>query len=512
MKKITKVLVLEIILFVIVLSIGIGVRCYNFGEVPRGLHVDEAGMAYDAFSLANFKVDRHLKHLPVYLINFGGGQSALYAYLAAIIIKFLGITTIAIRLPALLCSAFSIIAVYFIARKPFGKKIAMILMFLWVINPWNIMASRWGLDCNLLGPVSIISLWLLFKADKWYDYIVAGIGIGLVLYTYAISYIIMPVFLILIILYMLYTKRITFKNTIIFGLPILILALPLILMVIINTFDLPEISFLITIPKLGFYRGSEVGIGNVLDNISKIPMIFSEDGLSYNSIGKYGTVYYISIPFVIVGLVIEIINLIKNIKAKKFAVNSGIFIFLIATFIGFLMTSSPCINKVNAMYFPLIFLVISTIRFLQEKVNKKLFYIILTLIIILYGVSFASFVNYYFNIYSVEFKYQNYFEDDLTNAIAIVNSKPELNSKKVNIMTWLVESYVYTLLVNQPSPYDFFETRQEDRSWGRYVFNKEEIHEDWIYIIKDNGDYIYTLTTNYGFKCDYVGTYAILYK
>ena len=84
------------------------------------------------------------------------------------------------------------------------------------VNPWNIMASRWGLDCNLLGPISIIAICLLFRAEKWYDYIFAGIGLGLVLYTYAISYIIMPVFLVLIVLYMLYTKRISIKNTIIF--------------------------------------------------------------------------------------------------------------------------------------------------------------------------------------------------------------------------------------------------------------------------------------------------------
>ena len=112
----------------------------------------------------------------------------------------------------------------------------------------------------------------------------------------------------------------------------------------------------------------------------------------------------------------------------------------------------------------------------------------------------------------MQIKYQTYFEDDLTNAIAIVNSKPELKDKKVNIMTWLVESYVYTLLVNQPSPYDFYETRQEDRAWGKYVFNKEEINEDWVYIIKDRGDYVYDLYTNHNFQIEHVGTYTILFK
>ena len=84
---------------------------------------------------------------------------------------------------------------------------------------------------------------------------------------------------------------------------------------------------------------------------------------------------------------------------------------------------------------------------LQEKTNKRVYYVLLAIVLILYGACFISFANHYFNVYSVEYKHQLYFEDDLTNAIAIVNSKPELNDRKVNVMTWLVESYIYTLLV-----------------------------------------------------------------
>ena len=46
-------------------------RLLFLNEVPFGLHVDEAGMAYDALSLANWGVDRYLNSYPVYLINYG---------------------------------------------------------------------------------------------------------------------------------------------------------------------------------------------------------------------------------------------------------------------------------------------------------------------------------------------------------------------------------------------------------------------------------------------------------
>ena len=66
------------ILFTIILIIAIFTRLYRIDELPQGIHVDEAGIAYDAYCFANYGVDRYLNKMPVYMINFGLGQSALY--------------------------------------------------------------------------------------------------------------------------------------------------------------------------------------------------------------------------------------------------------------------------------------------------------------------------------------------------------------------------------------------------------------------------------------------------
>lgn len=66
------------------------VRMYKISDIPYGIHIDEAGMCYDAWSLQKYHVDRWLNSFPVYLINFGDGQSSLYAYLCAIMIKVFG--------------------------------------------------------------------------------------------------------------------------------------------------------------------------------------------------------------------------------------------------------------------------------------------------------------------------------------------------------------------------------------------------------------------------------------
>ena len=123
---------------------------YKLGVVPYGLHVDEAGMAYDALSLSKYGVDRYLNHFPVYLINYGGGQSAMYAYLVAILIKLFGISIYIIRIPAVALRILTFLSILFIMKDEPKKIKNTTFLFLFSICPYFIMQSRWGLDCNLL--------------------------------------------------------------------------------------------------------------------------------------------------------------------------------------------------------------------------------------------------------------------------------------------------------------------------------------------------------------------------
>lgn len=87
-------------IYCLMFGIALLMHFFKLSEVPYGLHVDEAGITYDAYCLANYSVDLYLNRFPVYLINFGGGQSALNAYLVAALIKLTGdINPWIIRLP-----------------------------------------------------------------------------------------------------------------------------------------------------------------------------------------------------------------------------------------------------------------------------------------------------------------------------------------------------------------------------------------------------------------------------
>lgn len=517
---------LNVVCIIFIMLIAIYLRTYKIEQIPRGVNVDEAGMAYDAFCLANFRVDRALNKLPVYFVNFGGGQSVLYGYITAIFIKLFDFRLLSMRITAVIFNSIAILLCYFMIKKHIGEKSALLVTFLLTINPWNMMSSRWGLDCNLLAPCLIISLFFLLKAQKWYDYILAGIAIGITLYTYALSYVIVPIFLILLLSYMLYTKRITFKNVILLGVPVFILAVPLMLMILVNNEIINQINWIITIPKLPKYRGSEISLGNVIPNLKSLYTIFVYDDLPFNSLPEYGTLYNFAIILAVLGCIIEIYNFVKNIKNKNFTVNSTILLLFIASFSFMMCISDLNISKSNAIYFPLIFFEYSFIYFIYKMQKQKIFKdlnikdkiklvicrFMLIVIAVLYIINFLSFSNFYFTKYSEVYAQQQFFENDLLQVLEQVNGRTELKEKHVYIHTGAEKPYIYTLYANPISPYDFNQTRDENDNYGRYtVLSERVVDENGVYIVRADSDFSYELATYHGFIHEEIGTYILLY-
>ncbi|MDD6202992.1 MAG: glycosyltransferase family 39 protein, partial [Lachnospiraceae bacterium] len=247
----------------ILLIMSLFLHWYRLDEIPFGIHVDEAGMGYDAWCLANFGVDRYLTKFPVYLTNFGGGQSALYAYLCALLLKMTGgaPTVFIMRMPAAIMGIIMLLTGTMLIKEVAGEKAGLLSMILFTICPYFMMQSRFGLDCNLMLPISTIALLFLVKALKTRKkrfFVLSGIFWGITCYAYAISYLIIPFFLLLTLLYLIYTKNIEWKEVVLLGFPIAVIALPLILFVMVNTFQLNEITTpLFTIPRLPRYRAAE---------------------------------------------------------------------------------------------------------------------------------------------------------------------------------------------------------------------------------------------------------------
>lgn len=296
-----------------VACIALLVHLFQITKIPAGIHVDEMGMGYDAWCLAHFGVDRYLKAYPVYLMNFGGGQSALYAYLCIPFVKWLGLSPLSIRLPgillymvALFCGA----GVFMLDAGDTARKKALAGMALMTVLPAFILLFRIGMDCNLMLAMAVIFLYLMARAVKVQRvtaFAAAGIAGGVLLYTYVISYVVLPVFIALLLVYLLWIRQIRFCQVLAFGIPLAFLAAPLIAVQVVNLFDLPEFRMgPFTITRLFQYRGGEIGLGHLSARSVKdaVMSVFMFDGLRYNTLIPFGTVYYVSLPLIGIGIAV----------------------------------------------------------------------------------------------------------------------------------------------------------------------------------------------------------------
>ena len=480
--------------------------------MPITIGVDEAGAAYDAYCLANFGVDRYLNSFPLYLINFGGGQSALYAYLNVLLIKVLGNSTILIsRLPALILFIMAIFISYKLVSKKQDKKTAVLLAFLITLCPWQIIQSRFGLDCNLLGPLFILDLLLLENAKKNYQYILAGISVGITLYTYSLSYLIMPVFLLIWVIYHLYTKTINIKQIIILASTVFVFALPLMYFILLNMGIVEKTNFgIITIPKLFKFRVGEIALQNIVyAGIDSITKLFFSDN----------TLYYLEIPFFVIGIIKGIETIIKSIKTKEYSFLALMTLTFFAILIPNLLVHIVTTNKGNILYIPILYFV--AVGMIELIKDRKILWQIL---VITYLLLFTIFEIYYYTNFSV--KSHSVYEDrEITNVIEYIDGT-EKDRENIYLFTYQKsEPYIYILLNQKISPYEFDKTKiviEQETTGGYYKQTKKcskyhfydmegitEYHNDRTYIVDKKHESLLKFLEKIGYKKEVVEGYYI---
>lgn len=452
------------VFFAIILGLAILLNTYKLGEVPSGIDCDEAGMNMDAYYIANYGVDRFCKKNPVYFINFGDGQNALYTYLNAFILKLFKVNNyFTMRLPALILSIIEVIVCYLLVKEFRSKKEALLFMLLVTISPWHIMKSRWALESYLLSPMLLFSIYSLIKAikankHKLFKFALSGLIFGITLYTYAISYIIIPIFLLLMLLYLIEKKQIRIREVVIFAIPLFILAIPLILMLMVQRGWINEIDSFITIPKLLFYRGSDLDIANIFINLKSLKEVLWCDILNYNSLNEYGTLYYFGTISMCVGLAITIVKMIKqsseknkDIKTKEWkikkkeTININLDIIMMLIFVSNLILAlftKLNANRLNGIFISATYFELVTLRYFYKNI-KIVFYTLL----IAYLTAFMLFVKSYFIDHANDYK--PFWDNGAVELMKYLNKFEGRMIHADNIL------YIYNLYANKIPPEEF---------------------------------------------------------
>lgn len=432
-KKIKKVI------FIVLISIGILVRIFNFPNAISEMNCDEIMTVINAKSIAETGLDINGISFPVYLQGWGG-QSVMLLYLMAFSFKIFKYSLLSARLPMLVISVISMFVFYdFIKKITKNEKIALIGLSILVICPWHLLQSIWALDCNMFPHFLLIAIDLFYtgiiKNNKKMIYI-SMIFYAITIYCYGVAIYFVPTFLLILCIYLLKNKMITYKDVIICVLVFLFFAIPIILMFAINFLhiDTQIKIFNITIP---YYRNlsrtqdmiffTDNKISQLLKNIiSTIYVIFiQEDRAEWNSSKIFGTTYHITLIFVI----ISIISILKYRKCdnkksnvEKFLVLTWLTVSILTSFI----INQANINRLNSIWYILLLLAADGIYFVYEKIRYKNIFAICCISI--YIILFSSYNIYFYSYYARTINTSGCFSEGFYK---VLNQVKKINKNKV---------------------------------------------------------------------------------
>lgn len=492
-------------------------RIYRLDSVPLGIHVDELSAALDAKCIRDHGTDRFGVRYPFYFINNGGGQNALFTYALSVIIRVFPCTIATMRSFAVFCGAVCLFATFGICYElTDSKKWALIGPILVTIQPVYIMSERWALESYLFLPFATYFMFFAIRAVKYEeikDFVITGILMGVTLYTYAVSFIVLPIMIILTGIYMIILKRFKWKQVLALAIPLFLLAIPLI---IFNLVDLRIISEIHTsifdIVPLDEQRESELAISNIPQNLLFFKdLFFGGEELTYNVLPEFGTVYSFSIIFLLIGLYYSIREFTDSFKTNQFTPIALIIFFNIGALVFTMIVRGPNINRVNELFLPFtIYIFLGLYKVLKNRP------ICITIVGTCAAISFISFMCFYIfqmnDVYgihplfatgypmrAVPFCQENYVHDDGKIYVMIEDE------------AFYKSAMMYYVAGKSDEVYD------HDRLWYDNVcwaFPEEfDENENAVYIIGENWNHITGYLISIGFNQDYrYPGYTILYR
>ena len=448
---------------------------------PMGMHQDEAYCAYQSWSVMTHGADSYGNIRPVYYI---AGMSILYSYLEMPFIALFGTVTWAMRLPQAILGSLSILAMYGLGKEMRGPQTGLAFAALLAINPWHIQQSRFALDCNVAVAMLLFAVYFLCRYLNGKNKSIWGavVFFGLTLYSYALTWIMVPVFLVLVVIF--FRKRIRWNRSLAGAVLLLFfMALPLILFVAVNMGIIPEIrTSWFSIPEMPGIRTGEMAFS--LANFKRrflwlAAMLWSQhDDMWWMSNTTVGSYYYISTPFILLGMVCLVKSFIDKVRKKK---ELPLFFLAILWFGAAFFTGCNIdmakFHKVNYIHISIVILGVIGVIWLWELLKKAKW---LPLVI---GAAYLAMFGYYvytqatFGIHYDKYGYSDLSHMHFYKYEKAIDRAKELTDGEIGVLNL---NYLNILLYERMDPWEFNEqivyigddlAFREVERMGRYRFD-----------------------------------------
>jgi 4-amino-4-deoxy-L-arabinose transferase-like glycosyltransferase len=408
---------------IIIFIIAFLFRFINIGSTPA-LNPDEAALGYNAYSLIKTGKDEHGAPWPLHFKSFGDYKPGGYVYLAIPFVKILGLTPLAVRLPNLILSLFTILFLYkLVLLLTKNYLLSSLATFVLAVSPWHIHFSRGAWESSAALAFIIIGTYFFFKSIKekfLLNFLLFTLNFILSLYIYHSARLIAP--LLALSLCILYFKFLLKKLPqiffpIIFG---VLLAIPVLFSFLNNggTTRIGGVGLMAdpgpasrSEELLNQHQGVKL-INRAMHNKRVLYLLswgqkytshfdlnflfINGDEVPRSKVPEMGQMYLIELPFLLLGIIFLIKSPLFSSKSKVF-----IFLFLFISPIASSLTfQAPSALRALAMVIPLtIFISCGIYYFLDLFKKLKIKNFIIAVLIILY----SYFIAYYFDSYFLHY-------------------------------------------------------------------------------------------------------------
>lgn len=278
-------------------------RLFKTTQIPPSLYWDEASIGYNAYSVLQDGRDEWGNFLPLHFRAFGEFKLPVYIYSVTGAEKLLGPGIFSVRFPSVLYSMFSLILVYFIAKKLFGVNAGLFSALIFAVSPWDFIFSRAGYEVSaglcffLLGI-----LFFLLSEKKAYLFLPATLSFILSFYSYNSFRILIPVFLAIFGVIFLLRKNFKIKNK------ILLIAAGAFLF-ILSLFPVYRLyKYDAGASRLAQVRAENTVevVKNYFSHFSYTFLFGSGDSNPRSNIPGFGELYTVILPFILIGVYVLI--------------------------------------------------------------------------------------------------------------------------------------------------------------------------------------------------------------
>jgi len=480
------------LLLLLIIFAALVLRVYKITQIPPSLNWDETSIAYNAYSVLKTGRDEWGQFLPLHFKSYGEYKLPAQIYASIPGIAIFGLNEFGVRITPVIYGTLTVLLLYLLIQEAFKiRSVSLMSAFLLAVSPWHVQLTRASFESSFSLFWVLMAIWFLLKGlkkPKWL--IFSMLPFGFSVYTYNSARVFTPLFLFataIIFRKYFWEKRKWFLVSVALFTALMIPLVPFVLSgeagaryKLVSITDEKGL-----VPRINERRGASTLPGIlprlIHNKVTYLSFYFAKNYLAHftpdflfikgaghrqHHVQGVGELYWFQSPFILLGLYYLLKKKDRNLKI--------LLPWLLLVFIPAALTNDSIPNALRTVIAAPVYQIFTALGIYAVYgwvKNKKLFYLLIGISIIIFLINFSAFLKNLFVYYPI--KYSRDWQYGNKEAVEYIKE----NEDKYDLITFTRhygEPHMFTLFYLKYDPAQFQNIPNLDR-FETY---------DWVRVLK----------------------------